>query len=277
VSDPASRAGRTNRRHRQTQIRRRRAVVLLALILVVAALVITLSSGSTPPPTGRSTSSSASTSTSAVPTTAPAASGSSSASGPEGAGTHRGRTTASGPPSLEAGMEAWQLAAPLSREALVTVGNRLRILGGLSSSGSSLSGASWLDPASGTVTASGSLADVVHDGAGAQIGATSYVFGGGSPDTFATVQTLGSAAATEAGAVAGQLPQPRSDLATATIGGTALPPESYTQPGDYTYTREVAPALLAGESVRVDFQLDKSMPPSGADLRDLGVVVLLPK
>jgi hypothetical protein len=36
----------------------------------------------------------------------------------------------------------------------------------------------------------------------------------------------------------------------------------------------VAPALLAGESVHVDFQLDKSMPPSGADLRDLGVVVL---
>ena len=33
-------------------------------------------------------------------------------------------------------------------------------------------------------------------------------------------------------------------------------------------------ALLAGGSVRVDFQLDKSMPPSGADLRDLGVVVL---
>jgi hypothetical protein len=61
---------------------------------------------------------------------------------------------------------------------------------------------------------------------------------------------------------------------SATIGGSALPPETYTQAGDYTYTREVAPALLAGESVRVDFQLDKSMPPSGADLRDLGVVVL---
>jgi hypothetical protein len=61
---------------------------------------------------------------------------------------------------------------------------------------------------------------------------------------------------------------------SAAIGGSALPPESYTQPGDYTYTRGVAPALLAGESVRVDFQLDKSMPPSGADLRDLGVVVL---
>ena len=61
---------------------------------------------------------------------------------------------------------------------------------------------------------------------------------------------------------------------SATIGGSALAPETYTQPGDYTYTREVAPALLGGEAVRVDFQLDKSMPPSGADLRDLGVVVL---
>ena len=61
---------------------------------------------------------------------------------------------------------------------------------------------------------------------------------------------------------------------SATIGGSTLPPETYTQPGDYTYTRDVAPELLAGESVRVDFELDKSMPPSGADLRDLGLVVL---
>jgi hypothetical protein len=61
---------------------------------------------------------------------------------------------------------------------------------------------------------------------------------------------------------------------SAAIGNSALAPETYTQPGDYTYTRDVAPALLEGEAVRVDFQLDKSMPPSGADLRDLGVVVL---
>ena len=98
----------------------------------------------------------------------------------------------------------------------MTVGDRLRLLGGLSPTGSSLNGASWIDPRSGAVTASGSLADVVHDGAGAQIGATSFVFGGGSPATFATVQSLGSAAS--AGAAPGQLPQPRSDLATASIG-----------------------------------------------------------
>ncbi|MGA2725850.1 MAG: hypothetical protein ABSG79_26010 [Bryobacteraceae bacterium] len=61
---------------------------------------------------------------------------------------------------------------------------------------------------------------------------------------------------------------------SATIGGSALAPETYTQAGEYTYTRDVAPALLAGEAVRVDFQLDKSIPPSGADLRDLGLVVL---
>jgi hypothetical protein len=61
---------------------------------------------------------------------------------------------------------------------------------------------------------------------------------------------------------------------SAAIGDTALAPETYTRPGTYTYTRDVAPALLAGQAVHVDFQLDKSMPPSGADRRELGVVVL---
>ncbi|MGA2268483.1 MAG: hypothetical protein ABSH44_08450 [Bryobacteraceae bacterium] len=61
---------------------------------------------------------------------------------------------------------------------------------------------------------------------------------------------------------------------SAAIHDATLAPETYTQPGDYTYTREITPELLAGESVRVDFQLDRSMPPSGADRRDLGVVVL---
>ena len=188
-------------------------MVLLGLVLLVAALVVSLSSGSPPAPTRRSAS------------TTTAASGSSpgatAVSRSPAARAHHDRATASRAPSLEAGIEPWQLAAPLSREVLVAVGNRLRILGGLSSSGSSLSGASWLDPGSGTVTASGTLTDVVHDGAGAQIGTASFVFGGGSPDTFATVQSLASAGgAGGTGTVAGHLPQPRSDLATATIGRT---------------------------------------------------------
>ena len=34
------------------------------------------------------------------------------------------------------------------------------------------------------------------------------------------------------------------------------------------------PNLLAGESVRVSFRLDKAMPPGGGDRRELGVIVL---
>ena len=100
----------------------------------------------------------------------------------------------------------------------MAVGGRLRILGGLSPAGASLSTTSWLDTASGAVTAGGSLPAIVHDAAGAQIGATSFVFGGGSPTTFATVQSLGPAAGT--GTASGQLPQPRSDLTAATVGRT---------------------------------------------------------
>jgi hypothetical protein len=61
---------------------------------------------------------------------------------------------------------------------------------------------------------------------------------------------------------------------SATVSGSALPPETYTQPGDYTYTRAVPASLLTGEAVRVDFQLDKAMPPNSSDLRELGVVVV---
>ena len=58
------------------------------------------------------------------------------------------------------------------------------------------------------------------------------------------------------------------------IGATALPPETYTQPGTYTYTREVPANALAGEAVRVDFQLDKAIPPgTGGDQRELGLIV----
>ena len=57
------------------------------------------------------------------------------------------------------------------------------------------------------------------------------------------------------------------------VGGFALKPETYTRPGNYTYTRMVAPNLLASEEVRIDFQLDKVMPPIGQDVRPLGIVV----
>jgi hypothetical protein len=61
----------------------------------------------------------------------------------------------------------------------------------------------------------------------------------------------------------------------ASINGHTLPPETYTKPGQYTYTRDVPASLLAGESTKVEFQLDKAMPPGGGgDMRELGIVAL---
>ena len=59
-----------------------------------------------------------------------------------------------------------------------------------------------------------------------------------------------------------------------TAGGSALPPETYTTAGDYFYVREIPASLLTGDSLRVDFQLDKAIPPSSSDIRELGIIVL---
>ena len=67
----------------------------------------------------------------------------------------------------------------------------------------------------------------------------------------------------------------------ARINGVDLGPQTYSQPGDVTYMRDVPPAALNAESVAVEFHVDKGLPPSGADTRELAVIVtavgLLPK
>ena len=59
---------------------------------------------------------------------------------------------------------------------------------------------------------------------------------------------------------------------SASIGGTALAPETYSKAGEYTYRRDVPANLLAGDAVRIDFQLDKAVPPGDVDKRELGLV-----
>ena len=49
--------------------------------------------------------------------------------------------------------------------------------------------------------------------------------------------------------------------------------ETYTAAGPYVYKRDVPGSLLGADSVKVDFQLDKAMPPNDQDKRELGVVV----
>jgi hypothetical protein len=65
----------------------------------------------------------------------------------------------------------------------------------------------------------------------------------------------------------------KSVALTASIGDTSLAPETYSKPGDYVYERDVPAAALKAPAVRVQFQLDKAIPPSQQDLRELGIVV----
>lgn len=65
----------------------------------------------------------------------------------------------------------------------------------------------------------------------------------------------------------------RSITLSASIAGTALPPETYAHSGQFIYTRDVPAKLLATDTVKVDFALNKSLPPGSNDQRELGVVV----
>jgi hypothetical protein len=60
---------------------------------------------------------------------------------------------------------------------------------------------------------------------------------------------------------------------SASVDGVALPPETYTKPGEYVYSRDVAAPAFIKRVVVVTFALDKFLPPGDADRRELGVVV----
>ncbi len=60
---------------------------------------------------------------------------------------------------------------------------------------------------------------------------------------------------------------------SAKADGVALPPESYTQAGEVTYTREIPAGVLTRDAVRIDFALDKSLAPGTIEARELGVIV----
>lgn len=60
---------------------------------------------------------------------------------------------------------------------------------------------------------------------------------------------------------------------SAIAGGQTLSPETYTQAGEFTYTRDIAAKELAGEAVNIEFSLDKFLAAGEADQRELGVVV----
>ena len=59
---------------------------------------------------------------------------------------------------------------------------------------------------------------------------------------------------------------------SAKVGGVALSPETYTQPGEFDYSRDVDGKLLAGEVVSVEFSMDKFLTAGMVEMRELGVI-----
>jgi hypothetical protein len=60
---------------------------------------------------------------------------------------------------------------------------------------------------------------------------------------------------------------------SAKMGAVSLAPETYRTAGDATYTRDVPASAFAGDAVNIEFALDKALPPSGQDIRELGIIV----
>ena len=60
---------------------------------------------------------------------------------------------------------------------------------------------------------------------------------------------------------------------TASVGGHKLDPQIFAKSGTYTFTRDVPPADLQSDVVRIEFSLDHALDPTERDHRQLGVIV----
>ena len=65
----------------------------------------------------------------------------------------------------------------------------------------------------------------------------------------------------------------KSMTVSAVVNGYAVQPETYTKAGEYTYSRAVPGSALIGDAVTVQFSVDKFLPPSPQDQRELALVV----
>ena len=152
------------------------------------------------------------------------------------------------PPAVEAGLLPWQLAAPLSREVVVSQpGTRtVVILGGLGTGGSSTDGVYALDTHTGQLSLQGRLVHATHDAAGAMLGGRVLVVGGGTaaPAASTQIETGGNTTAGRA------LARARSDAGAVTIGdvvyvvggydGQAMDPEVVSTTDGRSYRPVVA-------------------------------------
>lgn len=119
--------------------------------------------------------------------------------------------------AVESGLLPWTLQAPLSRMDVYPgpSSNQLVLAGGLTSGDKSTNGIYTLDLTNGNLNNTGTLPSSVHDAAGAMIGTSYGVFGGGVNNSFASTTTFSLNGLVQA---SGILPQARSDSEAVTIG-----------------------------------------------------------
>ena len=132
---------------------------------------------------------------------------------------HVSATGATPPATVTLVSAPYRLPAPVQREVAVVSGGAVIIVGGLNAAKVSTDGVFRLDPRSGRLSPLGVVPNAFHDAAGALLGGSVFVFGGGAGQSTSTVQRFDLR--TRRGSVVAQLPRAVSDLAAATIGKTA--------------------------------------------------------
>jgi len=60
----------------------------------------------------------------------------------------------------------------------------------------------------------------------------------------------------------------------ARVNGVDLPPDTYAKAGRYEFARRVPAAAMVGETLRVDFAVDRAMPGDESDLRERGLIAV---
>src|SRR4029450_7457292 len=124
-------------------------------------------------------------------------------------------TTAAGGVRITAA--PWKLPSPSSREVVLTDGKQLFVLGGLAAWKQTAGSVVSVDPSNGASRTLGTLAQPVHDAAGALVNRAYVVIAGGTGEEgSASVQSFQPGSA---GKVVGRVPGPLSDHASVTNDG----------------------------------------------------------
>ncbi|MGZ6976902.1 MAG: hypothetical protein ACXVJW_02245 [Acidimicrobiia bacterium] len=121
-------------------------------------------------------------------------------------------------PTVTVTLVPWRLSRPSARAAVVADGRGFLVLGGFDGAKQTTAQVLRVDPTTGATTNAGTLAQAVHDVAGALVGGAPMVFGGGNTSESSAVQRFVPGATAT---LTGRLPVPRSDLGAVTVGDRA--------------------------------------------------------